>query len=208
MQKKIDRMPKKAFLPGHLTGEATLPPLGRTGRCEEAPLIKLPKQETDNKECKSRTGRPTIKTPELCAEICRRISEGETLTNICRDPDMPAWTTVHDWKKADESFRQAFMRAREQQAEVWAEEIMSISDDELPTHEAIGRARLRMQARQWLAGKYNPAYADKPTQVGVQVGVQVVLPEAERVKLLERRDKALLANQDKSGESAPTSPEP
>jgi hypothetical protein len=34
MQKKIDRMPKKAFLPGHLTGEATLPPLGRTVRCE------------------------------------------------------------------------------------------------------------------------------------------------------------------------------
>jgi terminase small subunit-like protein len=104
MQKKIDRMPKKAFLPGRLTGDAPLPPLGRTGRREEAPLIKLPKQETDNKECKSRTGRPTIKTPELCAEICRRISEGETLTNICRDPDMPAWTTVHDWKKADESF--------------------------------------------------------------------------------------------------------
>jgi hypothetical protein len=30
-------------------------------------------------------GRPTLKTPELCAEICRRISEGETLTNICRE---------------------------------------------------------------------------------------------------------------------------
>jgi hypothetical protein len=208
MQKKIDRMPKKAFLPGHLTGEATLPPLGRAGRCEEAPLIKLPKQETDNKECKSRTGRPTIKTPELCAEICRRISEGETLTNICRDPDMPAWTTVHDWKKADESFRQAFMRAREQQAEVWAEEIMSISDDDLPTHEAIGRARLRMQSRQWLAGKYNPTYADKPTQIGVNVGVAVVLPEAERLKLLERHERAMLTNQRKSGETAPTPAEP
>jgi hypothetical protein len=36
MQKKIDRMPKKAFLPGHLTGEAALPPLGRTERCEGA----------------------------------------------------------------------------------------------------------------------------------------------------------------------------
>jgi hypothetical protein len=167
----------------------------------------LPKQETDNKECKSRTGRPTIKTPELCAEICRRISEGETLTNICRDPDMPAWTTVHDWKKADESFRQAFMRAREQQAEVWAEEIMFISDDELPTHEAIGRARLRMHSRQWLAGKYNPTYADKPPQVGVQVGVAVVLPEAERVKLLERHERAMLANKDKNGETAPILPE-
>jgi hypothetical protein len=85
---------------------------------------------------------------------------------------------------------------------------MSISDDDLPTHEAIGRARLRMQSRQWLAGKYNPTYADKPTQIGVNVGVGVVLPEAERLKLLERRDRALLANQGKSGDSAPTPPEP
>jgi terminase small subunit-like protein len=208
MQKKIDRMPKKAFLPGRLTGEAPLPPLGRTGRREEVPLIKLPKQETDNKECKSRTGRPTIKTPELCAEISRRISEGETLTNICRDAHMPAWMTVHDWKKSDESFRQALAHAREQQAEVWADDVVNISDDELPTHEAIGRARLRMQSRQWLAGKFNPQFADKPTQVGVNVGVAVVLSEAERVKLIERRDQALLANQGKSGDGAPIPPEP
>jgi hypothetical protein len=159
--------------------------------------------ETDKEQKEPRTGRPTLKTPELCKEICERMAEGETLTNICRDADMPAWTTVHDWKQADESFRQALTRAREQQAEVWAEEIMSISDDDLPTHEAIGRARLRMQSRQWLAGKYNPQFADKPTQVGVNVGVQVVLPEVERQKLIERRDRALLANQgDKSGETA------
>jgi hypothetical protein len=161
-----------------------------------------------NSKHESRTGRPTLKTPELCAEICRRISEGETMQAILKDPGMPAWTTVHDWRHADESFRQALARAREQQAEVWAEEMLSISDDELPTHEAIGRARLRMQSRQWLAGKYNPQFADKPTQVGVQVGVQVVLPEAERLKLLERRDRALLANQGKSGDGAPIPPEP
>ena len=89
---------------------------------------------------------------------------------------MPAWTTVHDWKQADESFRQALARAREQQAEVWAEEMLSISDDDLPTHEAIGRARLRVQSRQWLAGKYNPQFADKPNQTQVNVGVQVVVP--------------------------------
>jgi hypothetical protein len=76
---------------------------------------------------------------------------------------------------------------------------MSISDDELPTHEAIGRARLQMQSRQWLAGKFNPQFADKPTtQVGLNVGVQIVLPEAERQKLIERRDRALLANQNKA----------
>jgi hypothetical protein len=154
--------------------------------------------KTDDVKHDSRSGRPTLKTPELCAEICRRISEGETMQAILNDPGMPGWTTVHDWKQIDVSFRQALTRAREQQAEVWAEEIMSISDDDLPTHEAIGRARLRMQSRQWLAGKFNPQFADKPTQVGVNVGVAVVLPEAERQRLIERRDRALLANQNQT----------
>jgi hypothetical protein len=164
--------------------------------------------KSNAKEHESRKGRPTLKTPELCAEICRRLAQGETMQAILKEPGMPAWTTVHDWKRADESFRQALARAREQQAEVWAEEIMSISDDDLPTHEAIGRARLRMQSRQWLAGKYNPQFADKPTQVGVQVGVQVVLPEADRVKLIERHEQAMLANQGKSGTSTEPLPEP
>ena len=144
-------------------------------------------------------GRPTLKTPELCAEICRRISEGETMQTILKDPGMPAWTTVHDWRQADESFRQALARAREQQAEVWAEEVKELTDAELPTHEAIGRARLRMQSRQWLAGKYNAQYADKPNQTQINVGVQVVLPEAERLKLLERHERAMLANSDGHG---------
>jgi hypothetical protein len=104
-----------------------------------------------------------------------------------------------------EVFRNDLSRAREQQAEVWADELVDISDAELPTHEAIGRARLWMQSRQWLAGKFNPQFADKPTtQIGVNVGVGVVLPEAERQKLIERRDRALLANQgDKSGGPLP-----
>jgi uncharacterized protein (DUF885 family) len=159
-------------------------------------------KNNDKEQKEPRTGRPSLKTPELCKEICERMAEGETLTNICRDADMPAWATVHDWKQADESFRQALARAREQQAEVWAEEVKTLSDDELDTHEAIGRARLRMQSRQWLAGKYNPQFADKPTQIGVQVGVNVVLPEAERQKLIERRDKALQALVPRSGGSA------
>jgi hypothetical protein len=153
--------------------------------------------ETDNKQHEPRTGRPTLKTTELCEEICRRISEGETMQAILKEPGMPGLTAVYDWRKSDESFRQALMRAREQQAEVWAEEQKTITDEELPTHEAIGRARLRMQSRQWLAGKYNPIYADKPNQTQVNVGVKVVLSEADRVSLIERRDRALLANQGK-----------
>jgi hypothetical protein len=60
----------------------------------------------------------------------------------------------------------------------------------------------RIHSRQSLAGKYNRPYADKPTQVGVQVGVQVVLTEPEWLKLLERHERAMLANQDKTGETS------
>jgi hypothetical protein len=151
-----------------------------------------------------RTGRHTLKTPELCNEICARVAKGETLTDICRDAAMPDWSTVHRWAARCDAFRNDLARAREQQAEVWADELVDISDAELPTRQAIRRARLRMQSRQWLAGKFNPQFADKPTQVGVNVGVGVVLPEAERQKLIERRDRALLANQgDKSGGPLP-----
>ena len=95
-------------------------------------------------------------------------------------------------------------RARELQAEVWTDELVDISDAELPTREAIRRARLRMQSRQWLAGKYNSRFADKPNQTQVNVGAGVVITEAERVKLLERRQRAMLANQgDKSGGPLP-----
>jgi hypothetical protein len=207
MHKNTNSEPNKKDAYRESSGRKGTTPAGRARRRRRVPTHKIAQarkviMETDTKEPESRTGLPTLKAPELCKKICERIAAGETLTNICRDPDMPAWTTVHDWKQVDDSFAKALARAREQQAEVWAEEGKELTDAELPTHEAIGRARLRMRSRQWLAGKYNPTYADKPTQVGVNVAVGVVITEAERVKLLERHERAMLANQGKSGETA------
>ena len=49
-------------------------------------------------------------------------------------------------------------QARELQAEAWAEEIKTISDGELATHKAIGRATLQMQSRMYLVPKLNAGY--------------------------------------------------
>jgi hypothetical protein len=91
---------------------------------------------------------------------------------------------------------------------VVADTVRDVANQELSTHEEIGKARLQMQADMWHSGRYNPQFADKPNQTQVNVGVAVVLPEAERVKLIERRDRALLANQGKSGTSTEPPPEP
>jgi hypothetical protein len=41
-------------------------------------------------------GRPSIFTPELSEEICRRLADGESLRNICARPEMPAARTVNE----------------------------------------------------------------------------------------------------------------
>jgi hypothetical protein len=100
-------------------------------------------------------------------------------------------------------------RARERGAEYMVDAVTDeLSDEQLQTHEAIGRARLRMNWTQWRSAKDKAQYADKGNQTQISVGVQVALSEAERLKLLERHERAMLANQDKSEETAPTPPEP
>jgi hypothetical protein len=79
-------------------------------------------------------------------------------------------------------------------AVVLADQVVDLTDQALLTHEEIGKARLQMQSRQWHAGRYNSQFADNKNGVQVNVGVQVVLPEADRLKLIERHERAMLAN--------------
>jgi Bacteriophage Sf6, terminase small subunit-like len=43
------------------------------------------------------TGRPSIYTAELAAEICKRLAVGESLNAICKDDRLPAESTVRHW---------------------------------------------------------------------------------------------------------------
>lgn len=75
--------------------------------------------------------RPSKRTSRVEDEICRRLSEGETLRAICRDEEMPPWRSVYDWISQDEGFAARFARAREVGADAIAEETLDIID-ELP----------------------------------------------------------------------------
>ena len=58
-------------------------------------------------------GRPSKYAPEMAAEICERIAEGESLREICAGQDTPGKTTVLSWLKKHEEFRVQYARARE-----------------------------------------------------------------------------------------------
>lgn len=124
-----------------------------------------------------RPGAPSTFTQQLGEEICRRMAEGETLTEICRSEGMPAFASVHRWADRHPEFGEAFARAREAQAHRWAEEIIDISDDSrndfitrqtergeevVVNHEHISRSKLRVDSRKWLLAKVLPrVYGDK-----------------------------------------------
>lgn len=68
---------------------------------------------TESAEAPAGPGRPTTYTQKAADEIVRRLSAGETLTDICADDHMPATRTVSDWKAAHPDFSADFGRARD-----------------------------------------------------------------------------------------------
>jgi hypothetical protein len=128
-------------------------------------------------------------TPDIVAELCSRLSEGETLSQICRDEHMPSKSTVLDWVNDDkEGFADQYARARDRQLEHWADELLSISDDGrndwmvrnggdvAVNSEHIQRSKLRSDNRKWLLSKLKPGkYGDRVEHVGA--GGKDLIPE-------------------------------
>ncbi len=140
-------------------------------------------------------GRPTRYTPEVAADICTRLAEGESLRSICKDNAMPGLRTVMGWlfDGDHEEFSQQYARAREAQAEVRADEIVDIADDAsndfttdengkaVVDHEHIQRSRLRIDTRKWIASKLLPKrYGDKLQHTGPGGGPVVKVEDVSR----------------------------
>lgn len=97
-------------------------------------------------------GRPSDYSEELAAEICGRLANGESLKSICSSDAKPDASTVYRWLVAHETFREMYARAREDQADTLADEILSIADKA----EDANLARLQVDARKWVAAKLKP----------------------------------------------------
>ena len=104
------------------------------------------------------TGRPSSFTPKKGDAICSLIASGESVRSIAQRKDMPAESTIYLWLANEPAFSEKYTRAREQQADVYAQEIVTIADDA----EDAQIARLQMDARKWAASTLAPKkYGDK-----------------------------------------------
>ena len=92
--------------------------------------------------------------------VCARIAGGESLRTICEDKDLPDRDTINRWLNTDNdgALCGQYARAREEQADFYADEIVTIAD----TEPDAAIARVRIDARKWYAGKLRPkVYGDK-----------------------------------------------
>lgn len=125
------------------------------------------------------------------------LAEGKSLVSICQLDSMPSTVTVYSWLQKHEEFLNIYTRAREDQADTLADQIIDIADDgkgdvkldkegnEKTDAENVQRSRLRVEARKWVAAKLKPKkYGDKvQTEISGELNLgfhEILLKARER----------------------------
>ena len=115
---------------------------------------------------------------------------------------MPDRTVVYDWLLRHAEFANQYTRAREEQADTLADEIIAISDESPETVEVrdkegnvidikidsgyVNYQRQRIEARKWTAMKLKPKkYGDRLAVEGVEGGAAIKTEDANASKFLE-----------------------
>ena len=106
-------------------------------------------------------------TQALADEICEHIGDGKSLRSFCEQEGRPSAPTVCRWLRMEETawFAEQYARAREAQADALFNDILDIVDQA----EDPQIARLRMDARKWMAGKLRPKVYGEKVELGGKV---------------------------------------
>ena len=119
--------------------------------------------------------------------ICARIAGGESLRTVCESKDLPDRDTINRWLNADSDGELCgqYARAREEQADHYADEIITIADNESLTPED---RRIMVDARKWVASKLKPRkYGDK-LALGGAADLPAIQQEIHRHEIQEAAD--------------------
>jgi hypothetical protein len=123
-------------------------------------------------------GRPKLKLTEAeQADLLQHVATGGGLYKWCVKNNHH-YAAVNGFVALDPEFSPKYARAREDQADYFADEIVEISDDGsrdykqtddgriVPDQDHIARSRLRVDSRKWLASKLKPKKYSEKLAVG------------------------------------------
>lgn len=161
------------------------------------------KKTISKKKTAKPVGRPSKYSEALADKICLRIMMStEGLHSICKDDGMPCPATAFNWLNEHKEFLDKYARAKEIQAELLADEIISIADTtiegtktkvtdrgtEIITGDMIEHRRLQVDARKWKASKLYPKRFGDKLDVTSKDGAigktsQIILPNGTTIEI-------------------------
>jgi hypothetical protein len=127
---------------------------------------------------------PVPYNPEVADRILDGLMAGQTLADICAEPDMPSSSTIQRWIKDNlEGFAEHYWQAREIGCYTIFDQSLGIVDDRgndwivqrrqdgsierILDSERVNRARLRVNTRRWMLSKVLPkVFGDRPAPDG------------------------------------------
>lgn len=134
---------------------------------------------------------PADQKAQWVKRMLYHISEGGSLLSFCRNhPQGPQKTAFYEWLASDAIMADEYVRARERSADTLAEECVAIADEVQDAGQfdsaRVNAARLRVDARKWVASKLKPkTYADRIEQVtSGALTVTHTVTDEDRAKLL------------------------
>jgi hypothetical protein len=136
--------------------------------------------------------RPTKFSQELADQICQRVATTSFgLVKICEEFEID-YATIKRWLISNPEFCAKYEKAKQDQCDVLADEIMTIADNKdddytqgefgkVGNSTNVARARLQIDARKWIASKLKPKkWGDKVdvdlTSNGEQIKININLP--------------------------------
>ena len=136
-------------------------------------------------------------THDMADAICEQLMEGRSLHSICKQKDYPSIGTVMKWLRENPAFSQQYAHAREAQAEVMGDKVVSIAME--PEKNADPQMlRVQIDAIKWAAGKMRPLKYGEPNLLKKKVDAEFereminITPEKddEEIRLLDKKQLA------------------
>ena len=102
-------------------------------------------------------------TLKIMQEICNRLANGETLTDIVKSDDMPSYRSVTRAVQDDETLWEMYRKARILQGEWMADRINGLAMEPLPDDKdprvigaEVQRRRLEIETLKWTTARNQP----------------------------------------------------
>jgi hypothetical protein len=110
---------------------------------------------------------------EIVEEICARIISGRSLVDICRDPGLPARSTVYAWLAARPEFAGKYARACLMRLDAHMEEDIDLERQALDGDLDPRVLQVVTGNRRWRAERLNPGKYGANQKINLKVDIDL-----------------------------------